>query len=113
MFFFNDRATAEISTLSLHDALPIWDIERLSVGVAVILLFSYVAGLYFSLKSHRHLFNPSHDAEDHGGEQPWSVKKAVIALALAGVAVGVMSGILVGSITGARESARVDREGVG
>src|ERR1035438_1914639 len=23
-FFFNDRATPEISTLSLHDALPIW-----------------------------------------------------------------------------------------
>src|SRR2546422_8334956 len=28
-FFFNDTATTEIYTLSLHDALPIW--ERLSV----------------------------------------------------------------------------------
>src|ERR1035437_11047754 len=25
-FFFNDTATTEIYTLSLHDALPIWDI---------------------------------------------------------------------------------------
>src|SRR3712207_9365678 len=24
VFFFNDTATTEISTLSLHDALPIW-----------------------------------------------------------------------------------------
>ena len=24
-FFFNDTATTEIYTLSLHDALPIWD----------------------------------------------------------------------------------------
>src|SRR6202162_6566882 len=24
LFFFNDTATTEISTLSLHDALPIW-----------------------------------------------------------------------------------------
>src|SRR2546430_16425435 len=26
-FFFNDTATTEIYTLSLHDALPIWDID--------------------------------------------------------------------------------------
>src|SRR5271167_2748633 len=25
-FFFNDTATTEISTLSLHDALPIWQL---------------------------------------------------------------------------------------
>ena len=79
------------------------DIERLSVGVAIILLASYAAGLFFSLKSHRHLFNPSHDEEEHGGE-PWTIKKAVIALAIAGVAVGVMSEILVGSISEASES---------
>src|SRR3989442_7713780 len=27
-FFFNDTATTEIYTLSLHDALPIWQRER-------------------------------------------------------------------------------------
>ena len=27
-FFFNDTATTEIYTLSLHDALPIWELER-------------------------------------------------------------------------------------
>src|SRR2546430_16347415 len=27
-FFFNDTATTEIYTLSLHDALPIWRIEQ-------------------------------------------------------------------------------------
>src|SRR3712207_9554538 len=32
-FFFNDTATTEIYTLSLHDALPIWTIFRL-VGAA-------------------------------------------------------------------------------
>src|SRR3712207_8435676 len=26
--FFNDTATTEIYTLSLHDALPIWDVHR-------------------------------------------------------------------------------------
>src|SRR3712207_7489790 len=27
-FYFNDPATTEIYTLSLHDALPIWDVTR-------------------------------------------------------------------------------------
>src|SRR5476649_3094175 len=32
-FFFNDTATTEIYTLSLHDALPIWLRHRLAVRV--------------------------------------------------------------------------------
>jgi Ca2+:H+ antiporter len=79
------------------------DLKTLSIGVAVILLGSYAAGLLFSLKTHKNLFNPSHDEEDHGGE-PWTVRRSVIMLAGAGVAVGVMSEILVSSITEASES---------
>src|SRR2546426_5219787 len=33
-FFFNDTATTEIYTLSLHDALPILEMDLLSVGNA-------------------------------------------------------------------------------
>src|SRR2546429_7064462 len=32
VFFFNDTATTEIYTLSLHDALPIWRRQGLGVG---------------------------------------------------------------------------------
>ena len=73
------------------------DLEQMSLIVAVILLGSYIAGLFFSLHSHKELFNPTAEAEEHVGE-PWTVKKAVLMLAGAGVAVGVMSEILVGSI---------------
>jgi Ca2+:H+ antiporter len=69
----------------------------MSLGVALVLLGTYISGLVFSLRTHRDLFNPGHDDEDDDGEA-WSVRRAVIALALAGVAVGVMSEILVGSI---------------
>jgi Ca2+:H+ antiporter len=79
------------------------DLEAMSVGVSLVLLTTYVAGLFFSLRTHKDLFNPAHAAEDHVGE-PWSVRKAVIALAIAGVAVGVMSEILVGSISEASDS---------
>jgi Ca2+:H+ antiporter len=79
------------------------DVEHLSIAVAVVLLLTYIAGLVFSLRTHRDLFNPPETAEDHEGE-PWSVRRAVGMLALAGVAVGVMSEILVGSITEASAS---------
>ncbi len=48
------------------------------------LLASYAAGLVFSLKTHRSLFNPSTTRTDHGGE-PWSVRRRrVIMLAAPG-----------------------------
>jgi Ca2+:H+ antiporter len=78
------------------------DIEHLSIAVAIVLLITYLAGLFFSLKTHKDLFNPEHGDEE--AEEPWSVRKSVTWLAIAGVAVGVMSEILVGSITEASES---------
>jgi Ca2+:H+ antiporter len=84
-----------------NDRFPT-DLETMSALVAIVLLGSYVAGLFFSLKTHRDLFNPPHAEDDHVGE-PWTVRKSVIALALAGIAVGVMSEILVGSIEEASE----------
>ena len=87
-------------------------VEYLSLAVAVVLILTYVAGLWFSLKTHRDLFNPragghggapdedgprTVEEEEHG--EPWSVRRSIIALAVAGLAVGLMSEILVDSIT--------------
>ena len=74
------------------------DLEKLSFGVAIVLLVSYVAGLWFSLRTHRAVFNPyGGQAEEEAHE--WPLRRAAIYLALAAVAVGVMSEILVGSIS--------------
>src|SRR4051795_1395019 len=54
-------------------------VEHLSLLVAVVLIATYVAGLIFSLKTHRGLFNPQSE-EEHEGET-WSVRRSVIALA--------------------------------
>jgi Ca2+:H+ antiporter len=78
------------------------DLETLSVCVAIVLLVSYAASLWFSMKTHRHVFNPAGE-EEGGHEHAWSVRRSVGMLALAGVAVGVMSEILVGSISEASE----------
>jgi len=77
-------------------------VENLSLGVAAVLLVTYALGLVFSLRTHRSLFNPDYEeADDTWG---WSIRRSVIALAVAGIAVGVMSEILVGSITEASEA---------
>ena len=78
-------------------------LEALSVGASVILLASYACGLWFSLRTHKDLFNPAHAEEDHVSP-PWSVRRSLVMLAIAGVAVGVMSEILVGSISEAADS---------
>jgi Ca2+:H+ antiporter len=81
------------------------DVEHLSLAVAIVLMATYAAGLLFSLKTHRDLFNPDHGeaageaaTNDEGGE-PWTIRRSIAMLAIAGVAVGVMSEILVGSIS--------------
>jgi Ca2+:H+ antiporter len=77
-------------------------VEGLSLTVAIVLLVAYAGGMWFSLKSHRDMFNPPDETESE--HEPWSVRKGVIVLAIAGLAVGLMSEILVGSITETAES---------
>jgi Ca2+:H+ antiporter len=76
-------------------------VEHLSLAVAIVLIATYVLGLFFSMKTHRALFNPEYEEEDTWG---WSVRTSMIALAVAGVLVGLMSEVLVGSISEASES---------
>src|SRR3712207_6280256 len=49
-------------------------LEQMSFIVAIVLLFTYAAGLMFSLRTHRSLFNPEHSDEDHVGEA-WTIKR--------------------------------------
>jgi Ca2+:H+ antiporter len=76
-------------------------VEHLSLFVAIVLIALYGLGLVFSLKTHRDIFNPDYEDEESWG---WSVRTAVLMLAIAGVAVGVMSEVLVGSIDEASQA---------
>src|ERR671915_514111 len=78
------------------------EVERLSEFVAVVLILSYVAGLVFSLKTHRRVFNP-YEEEDSEHEGGWTVRRSVIMLAISGLLVGLMSEVLVGSIEATAE----------
>ena len=77
----------------------------LSAGISVVLLVVYACGLFFSLKTHKHLFDgidPEVAEVEHEGDQEhWPVKKALGLLLAATVFVAWMSEILVGSVEGA------------
>jgi len=88
------------------------DLEELSIGVAIVLGITYVAGLVFSLRTHKDVFNPPYTEEEHEGFG-WSVRRSVAMLAMAGAAVGVVSEILVGSISEASESIGISEFFVG
>jgi Ca2+:H+ antiporter len=58
-------------------------IHQVSIGTSVILLISYIAGLYFSFKTHRHRLNESAIGDTHEEieqHELWSAKKATLVL---------------------------------
>jgi len=69
-------------------------IEELSVVVAVFMIIIYMASLFFSLRTHKHLY-----VEEIGElEAKWSKTKSLVILIITTLAVAWMSEILVGSI---------------
>ena len=71
-------------------------IERtLSLEIAVVLFVSYLLSLWFTLKTHKHLYTGA--AEEHEHEKV-NVRSAVISLLLATAAVAWMSEMLVGAV---------------
>jgi len=86
------------------------NIEDVSIAVALVLIATYLAGLFFSLRTHRDLFNPPR-ADD--AEGAWSVRRSVATLTVAGVLVAVMSELLVGSIEHASHALGVSQFFVG
>src|SRR5262245_12796605 len=56
--------------------------NKLSVGLAILLLLTYGLGMMFSLKTHRELFG-SEESEEAEGETPWPI----------GLALGTLAGV--------------------
>jgi Ca2+:H+ antiporter len=89
-------ATTRVTPARLHG---------LSVAVAVVLLLAYGAGLFFSLRTHAHLYTAEQEETLHGTPR-WSVRRAVIVLLAATVAVAILSELLVRGVTGVTEGLR-------
>jgi Ca2+:H+ antiporter len=76
--------------------------EKLSVGLAVLLIVAYGLGMLFSLKTHRELFKSAEHAE--ASEAPWPVGLALATLAGVTVLVALVSEIFVESVQKAAEA---------
>lgn len=68
----------------------------LSEDISVLLLVAYFSGLVFSLRTHRHLFNPMRDVKEAQEPVRWTVRNALLVLLGATLAVSLMSETLVG-----------------
>ena len=77
--------------------------QHFSLALAIIMVALYILGLVFSLITHRDIFNSDDDEESEAEEPAWSLKKGIIIMAAAAVAVAVMSEILVSTVEGAAE----------
>jgi Ca2+:H+ antiporter len=72
----------------------IFIIEELSIGVAAVLIIIYIAGLVFSLHTHKDIFHSKDEVE----EPEWSQKKSMIVLVAATIGVALESEFLIGSL---------------
>jgi Ca2+:H+ antiporter len=73
--------------------------RQMSLEIAIVLFVLYLASLFFSLKTHRHLYTGEPVGSEHAdGVASWSVRKSVIVLAVATVGVALMSEALVGAV---------------
>ena len=76
-------------------ALPV--MQKMSVGISLVLLGIYVLSLLFALRTHKHLYA----GEDLGTEEelpPWSTRKSVVVLVLSTVGVVMAAEFLVHEI---------------
>jgi Ca2+:H+ antiporter len=76
--------------------------QKLSVGLAVLLIAAYGLGMLFSLKTHRELFASVESGE--AGEAPWPLGVALATLAGVTVLVALVSEVFVESVQKAAET---------
>jgi Ca2+:H+ antiporter len=77
-------------------------VQRLSVGLSVLLIAAYGLGLVFSLKTHPEFFRSAE--HDEAGEEPWPMGLALGTLAAVTVAVALVSEVFVESVQQAAEA---------
>jgi Ca2+:H+ antiporter len=85
--------------------------QKLSLGLAVLLIVAYGLGLLFSLKTHKEFFASAEQGEE--GEAPWPIGLALATLAGVTVLVALVSEIFVESVQKAAESFGMSQAFVG
>lgn len=69
-------------------------IEELSIGVAIVLMCIYIAGLVFSLHTHKDIFHSTDEISD----PEWSERKAIVLLLISTIFIAMESEFLVSTV---------------
>jgi Ca2+:H+ antiporter len=85
--------------------------QKLSVGLAVLLIVAYGLGMLFSLKTHKEVFASAEHGEE--GEAPWPIGLALATLAGVTVLVALVSEVFVESVQKAAEAFGMSQAFVG
>ena len=93
MFDYAERGLATTTRAHVLD-------ERLSLGVSIVLIVIYVSNLFYTLVTHRDVFEGTHQE----GQPTWSLRKALVILAAATIVVAVEAELVSSALepTGAR-----------
>ncbi len=90
------------------DALHVARQSKIALTIAIVLFLTYFASLWFSLKTHHHLFTRAAEADSAAdealGAKNWSVRRSLIVLALSTVLVAILSEILVHTVESAAQT---------
>lgn len=102
LLFLATIAVLVPSLISEVDQPPALDIsQKLSLGLAILLIAVYALGMLFSLRTHRELFaSVSHADED---EKLWPLGLSIVLLVVVTLLVALVSEIFVGSVQAAAE----------
>ena len=89
-------------------------LEEVSLAVAALLMLCYILSLWFSLKTHKHLYiGGKHVGEPEENGKGWDTKKSIIVLLIATIGVAIMSEMLVGVIEHVAEAAHMSQFFIG
>lgn len=91
-------------------------LEEVSIAVAILLMASYLISLFFSMRTHKHLYiGGKHKGEDdaHEHARHWTTNKSIMVLLAATLAVAYMSEMLVGVIEHVAEAAHLSEFFIG
>lgn len=92
---FHFVAERQVANATLSAAREVTLERTLSLEISIVLFVAYLLSLWFTLKTHKHLYAGA--AEEHG-RHPVKVGRAVITLVVATVLVAWMSEMLVGAV---------------
>ncbi len=91
-------------------------LEEVSIAVAILLMASYLLSLFFSMRTHKHLYiggKHKSETEDDEHARHWTTKKSIMVLLVATLAVAFMSEMLVGVIEHVAEAAHLSEFFIG